>query len=74
MMMPEFYHGRLRTNTDKQWIMSRMRWIPLDKQKAVADKYSHIFLSEKSFGRKKANEYLQQEAKMYREEAAANGK
>lgn len=71
-IMPLFYHGRLKGNSDKHWIMGRMSFIPEDKQQEIAEEYSRIYQSEKVMARKKANTWLDGVAREYRE-AARNG-
>jgi hypothetical protein len=69
--MPLFYHGRLNGNTDRHWIESRMIYIPADKQQAVADEYSKIFLSHQNVheARRAANTWLNSVARGYRGKA-----
>lgn len=57
-----------------KFVLARMRVIPPEKQKAVADEYERLlFLGN---GRRIANEYLHETAKPYRDKLreAAGGK
>lgn len=70
--MPQFYFGRINGNSDRYWIETRMNWIPEDKQKEIAEKYSQIYLSEKTTARKKANVWLNDIAREYWNDASKN--
>lgn len=63
--MPTMYHCSGR-GSDREWINIRMRAIPKDKQKDVADEYYRIYLSGTRQSRRMANEYLQNVASEYR--------
>lgn len=78
---PQFYfcaHG----DSDRDKIMSMMRFIPLDERRAVSIEYSRIYLDDDGLeadevrwqgaGRVAANEYLTELATKYRDEL--NGK
>ena len=52
---PLFYFQRGK-ESDINWILARMAYIPLNKQEEVSDQYVKLF-QEKN-GRRKANEYL----------------
>ncbi len=67
VVMPMFYHGRLKGNSDKAWIMRQMAWVPAHEQTKIAEEYSDIFLSEKPNARKKANTWLHGIAAHYRD-------
>lgn len=69
-IMPKFYFGRLRGNSDRDWIQRRMAVIPEDKQQEVADEYERKYRNEKSFNRKKANTWLNGIAQEYRPKKA----
>lgn len=70
---PHFYHYRNKNDSDRDWIESRMKYIPPQHQKRVSERYVNIFLSKKgSASRKEANEYLQAEAKKFYEEYKLN--
>ncbi len=63
-IMPKFYYSRLK-ESDRSWIRTRMARIPRLKQQDIAAEYERIFLTEKSFARKKANTWLNGIAKEY---------
>ena len=74
MILPKWYFYRGNSN-DLDFIKARMSHIPKDMQKAVANEYEVIFCGGKpvamAAGRKKANEYLHELAKKYRNDRSS---
>ncbi|ABV74328.1 hypothetical protein BA3_0043 [Thalassomonas phage BA3] len=66
MIYPLYYHGRSKTNSDKDFILRRMAVIPEQYQQRVADKYERIFRSRQTGFRKNANTYLHRVACWFR--------
>jgi len=64
MIYPKYYYQRGK-ESDRDWILVRMRVIPESMKQEVADKYEKLYRTEKD-GRKKANTYLHNIAKEYR--------
>ncbi len=69
MIYPKFYYQRGK-DSDRKWILIRMKHIPQNKQVEVSQAYEKLYLSGAN-GRKAANTYLQGIAKEYR---LSNGK
>lgn len=67
-IMPLFWYCRGGVS-DRDWIKVRMLNVPEDKRQEVADRYDHLFLSERGNVRKKANEFLHGVATEYRVKA-----
>lgn len=71
MILPKWYFYRGHCN-DLDFIKARMSHIPKEKQQSVSDEYERLFCDgqpvAKAAGRKKANEYLHNIAKQYRQE------
>lgn len=70
VIMPDFYYSRL-ASSDRDWIRKRMAVIPEDMQQDVANEYEKLYLGEESFGRNKANTYLNGLATEYRDQLRA---
>lgn len=66
VIYPLWYHNKKGEN-DLKWILQRMAVIPKSKQQEVADQYERLFIKNKPFGRKPANEYLHSVAVEYRD-------
>lgn len=64
---PNQYHYRSDSNSDRNWIMSRMRKIPVEKQEEVSTEYVRIFMATRNNGnaRRAANTYLDCVARGY---------
>lgn len=60
---PKFWHQRGK-DSDRDWILVRMRAIPAVEQQKVADEYERLLFDG---GRKAANTYLHQTAVKYRD-------
>lgn len=65
----QLYYYQRREESDRDWILVRMRAIPDYKKQEVADRYEKLYLTEKN-GRRAANTYLQNIASEYRAERA----
>ena len=50
---------------DGPWIMRQMAKIPRDQAMAVSDQYMRIFMDGQPDSRRRANEYLRDEARKY---------
>lgn len=64
MIYPKFYYQRGK-ESDRDWILSRMSYIPESQKEMVSEKYEELFLSGRG-GRKEANTYLQGVATEFR--------
>ena len=61
-----WYHGRSRSDTDREFIEARMSVIPKKYQQRVADRYEKLYRSLKTGNRKVANSYLHRIAVYFR--------
>lgn len=69
LIYPKYYYQRCGGESDRDWILTRMFYLPNDKRKEVADHYEDLYRSK---GRKEANTYLQNIAKPYYEKYVHN--
>lgn len=58
---PKFYHYK-KDESDRDWVLQRMAYIPIEIQEEVANNYEKLFL-ETGSGRRAANTYLNDTAK-----------
>lgn len=62
------YYFHNSKQSDRDWIISKMRFIPAEKRDEVSKEYERIYLSGHFLKtRKQANEYLQKVARSYYE-------
>jgi len=59
---PKFYHYRNKNESDRDWVLHRMTYIPIEIQEEVANNYEKLFLAAGG-GRRAANTYLNYTAK-----------
>ena len=69
-IMPKFYFGPMPSTkgekSDRGWIYSRMQAIPPDQQEAIAERYTDLYLMDRTFeGRDRANHYLKGKAQPF---------
>lgn len=63
---PLHYHSKSKGDSDRDWILKRMRVISKDKQQEVSNEYEKLYRSEKFGNRQAANTFLQELAVKYR--------
>lgn len=66
LVYPIFYYQRCGPDgaSDRDWILTRMFYLPEELREEVSDHYEQLYLRE---GRKAANTYLQKIAKPFYE-------
>ena len=67
---PSQYHYRHKRESDRDWILSMLSFIPLDLQPGICREYERLYGKDKD-GRRNANSYLKSRAAEHRAKNAS---
>ncbi len=63
---PIKYHYRNKNDSDKQFILDRMAWIPKELKDSISNQYEKLYSDGKNNGRGIANSFLHEVSKKYK--------